>query len=104
MSQNEIHVEDKGTTFTVTLYDGSSVVDISAVESIYFKFKKPDSTIHTATATLTTSGTDGVSEFTVNTTTILDQDGTWMLQAVFNFSTTSYSSDIYEFRVYPNLE
>ena len=103
MSADEIRVGDKGTQFQVTLYDGTSVVDISASTSRTFEFKMPTQTVFTVTASLSGSGTSGALTYTVDTTTVLAIDGKWKMQAVINFASSRFRSDIYEFRVHPNL-
>ena len=103
MSADEIRVGDKGTQFQVTLYDGTSVVDISASTARVFEFKMPTGTVSTVTASLSGSGTSGVITYTVDTTTTFAVDGKWKLQARVTFATSSFRSDIYEFRVHPNL-
>lgn len=103
MSADEIHVGDKGTQFTVTLYDGTSVVDLSASTGLTVEFKKPDGTIVTGTTSITGSGTAGTFTFTADTTTTWAADGKWRMQVVASFSTSKFRSDIYEFRVFPNL-
>lgn len=103
MSADEIHVGDKGTQFTVTLYDGTSVVDLSAATNISLEFKLPTGTVATSTGTITGSGTAGMFSFTVDTSTTWAVDGKWRMQAVVSFSSSKFRSDIYEFRVFPNL-
>lgn len=103
MSADEIHVGDKGTQFVVTLYDGTTVVDISTSSARTLEFKMPTGTVFTVTATLSGSGTSGAMSYTIPTTTTLATDGRWKLQAVVEFATSKFRSDIYEFRVYPNL-
>lgn len=103
MSADEIHVGDKGTQFNVTLYDGTSVVDISLATAKTFEFQRPDGTTTTLTASFTGSGTAGGLTYTIDTTTTLDTDGKWKLQAVVTFASSKFHSDITEFRVHPNL-
>lgn len=103
MSADEIHVGDKGTQFTVTLYDGTSIVDLSAATNISLEFKLPAGTIVTGTASIIGSGTAGQFMFTADTSTTWSADGKWRMQAVVSFSASKFRSDIYEFRVFPNL-
>ena len=42
---SEIHVNDIGTRFLVTVKDGSDVVDISSATSLAINFRKPDDSI-----------------------------------------------------------
>jgi hypothetical protein len=103
MSADEIHVGDKGTRFAITVYDGTTAVDISASTARTLEFRKPDGTIFTATAALTTGGTDGGMYYDVPTTTTLDQSGRWKMQGVVSFSGSVFHTDVYPFLVEPNL-
>lgn len=103
MSANEIHVGDKGTVFNVTLYDGTSVVDISTATAKTLEFKMPTNTVFTVAAAFVGSGTAGGISYTVDTTTVLAIDGKWKMQAVITFANSKFRSDIYEFRVFSNL-
>lgn len=109
MAADEIHVGDIGTVFTITIYDGTTAVDISSASftstARQLLFRKPDGTISTQTAALTSGGTNGSLSFTAPST-LFDSDGTWKVQAVLMLgtSTATYHSDIYIFRVYPNLQ
>lgn len=103
MSADEIHVGDKGTRFSVTLYDGTTAVDISDSTARTLEFRRPDGTIFTASATMSGTGSGGSMYYDLPTTTTLDQDGTWKVQAVVDYPTSRFHSDIYAFIVYPNL-
>ena len=59
MPANEIHLDDVGTKFLVTVKDGSSVVDISSAGTKQILIKKPSGTKLTKTATFNSDGTDG---------------------------------------------
>jgi hypothetical protein len=104
MSQDEIHVGDKGTAFNVTLYDGTTAVDISLATSKVFVFEKPSGTKMSVTATVSGTGSLGTMTWSVPTTTTIDEDGEWRLQAKVGFSDSSYHTDITRFTVYPNLD
>lgn len=105
MSVNEIHVGDC-TVFKPTIYDGSSVVDISSATttSLLLFFKKPGGSVTTQTASFVTTGSDGALKFTASAS-LLDSDGLWQLQAKVTLGTTTsvFYSDVYKFQVYPNL-
>lgn len=102
MSQNEIHLLDSGTVFTMTLYDGSSVFDISGATGVAVVFQSPVGTSSTVSAHIVGSGTSGAINYTTTSTTF-PVDGTWKVQAVVTFATSKFYSDINSFRVYPNL-
>lgn len=103
MSQNEIHIGDKGTVLRATIKDSGTAIDISSASSLYFIFKKPGGTAFTVTASYVNAGTDGSIQYTIPTTTTLDEAGKWQLQAKIEFSSTQFHSDIYEFTVFKNL-
>jgi hypothetical protein len=103
MSADEIRVGDKGTQFNVTLYDGTSVVDLSASTARTFEFRMATGTVFTVTASLVGSGTSGGLTYTVDTTTVLAVEGKWKLQARVLFAASQFRSDISEFRVFSNL-
>ena len=59
MPANEIHLNDVGTKFLVTIKDGSSAVNISSASTKEIIIQKPSGTKITATATFDSDGTDG---------------------------------------------
>lgn len=103
MSANEIHVGDVGTVFTATLKDSGTAVDISNASTKYFLLRQPGGTTSTVTANFTTSGTDGVLNFT-STSSHFDQMGLYRLQAFINDGTNQWHTDIFRFNVFANLE
>ena len=102
MSANEIHVDDIGTIFRVTLMDGDVIVDISTATTKQLIFKKSDSTIVTQTAAFTTDGSDGQIQYTTLEDD-LDIAGVWRLQAFVIMPTGEWSSDFGPFVVFENL-
>lgn len=103
MAANEIHVNDIGTTFSVTVVDEYSVVvDLSGVLTKQLLFKKPGGTILTKNASFVTDGTDGKIKY-LSQSGDLDQYGKWSLQAFVDFGDTEWYSDIHKFTVYKNV-
>ena len=103
MAANEIHFNDIGTILTITLYDGTNIVDISAAEIVKtIIFGKPDGTSVSHTGTYTTDGTDGKMYYTT-VDGDLDQRGWWKVQAKIVDSTGTWSSDIGNFEVHENI-
>lgn len=104
---DEIHVGDIGTTIRATILDSSTAVDLSSstFTAISFVFKEPGGTSTTQTATgFGASGTDGVVDFTVSSTTFFSTAGAWEVQAIIGIaSTTTWHSDIKKFIVHKNL-
>ena len=104
MSANEIHQEDIGTAFTVTIKEDAAIVDISsATVTKQIKFKKPSDTVITKNAVFVTDGTDGKMRWTTTATDDLDESGKWYLQGYIAITGFTGHSDIGDFMVYDNL-
>ena len=102
MSVNEIHKNDIGTILRVTIYDGSTIVDISTATTKTIYLRKPNGVILTKTAVFYTDGSDGIIQYIVQSTD-LDQDGTWGIQAYIVLSDGSWRTDMSTFIVYRNI-
>lgn len=104
MAANEIHKGDEGTKFSITLYDGSSVKDISyATVSKQVIFKKPSGGIATKTGVFETDGTDGILTYTT-VDGDLDEVGHWKIQVRLAGPASDRRTDIGSFIVHENLE
>ncbi len=103
MPRGEIHVDDVGTNFVVTI-EGETclVLDISSASTKNLIFRKPDGTLLTKPATFVTDGTDGQIKYTF-VAGDLDQHGKWSVQAFIDYGSTEWYSDIAKFTVYNNL-
>ncbi|RLA38665.1 MAG: hypothetical protein DRR06_20380 [Gammaproteobacteria bacterium] len=103
IEENEIHLNDVGTVFEVTLVESDVVVDISTATTLTIKFKKSDgATVMTKTASFSTDGTDGRLQYT-SVADDLDQTGPWKLQAYVIMPSWTGHSSIGEFEVFRNL-
>ncbi|HMU74537.1 MAG TPA: hypothetical protein PKD69_02095 [Elusimicrobiota bacterium] len=102
MAANEIHKGDIGTVFTVTVKEGSVVVDLSSSTAKQIKFRKRSGSILTKTASFVTDGTDGKIKYTTIAGD-LDESGPWSIQAVLTFGTNVWSTDIKPFTVHHNV-
>lgn len=102
MAINEIHVNDIGTVFKLTVKDDTSVVDLSSNTGLTVILKKPSNAKLEKSAVLTNSGTDGLIEYTVAEGDI-DESGTWQIQAKVQISDGTFYSDIHTFKVHRNL-
>jgi hypothetical protein len=98
----EIHNGDIGTIFELTVYDGSTVVDLSSALELKIIFGKPSGATLTKDASLVTDGTDGKIEYTTVNGDI-DEDGYWTLQVYIRLATGNWRSNIIDFKVYENL-
>ena len=98
----EVHKDDIGTVFLVTLYDGSTALDVSGAIVKQIVFQDADGTVTTQTATFTTDGTDGKIQYT----TIADDlsvVGKWKIQGYVQLASGQWKSNVGNFRVYSNL-
>ena len=102
MSANEIHVDDIGTLFTLTLRDGDDPVDISAATEKVIIFQKPNNSRVEKTATFFSDGTDGKIKYTTISGD-LTPAGLWRLQARVVVPAGTWHSDVYNFIVHPNI-
>lgn len=102
MAANEIHLGDIGTKFRCTIYNGSSIVDVSSASVKQIVFQKPDGTDLTVNASFETDGTDGVIYY-LTVSGDLSQIGLWSLQGYIEIATGKFHSDIKNFKVYRNL-
>jgi hypothetical protein len=102
MAANEIHINDIGTVFTITVKDGSSVVDISSASTKQVIIKKPGGTKLTKDSAFVTDGTDGQMKYTI-VSGDLDETGTYKLQGYLIISDGTFYTDITSFKVYRNL-
>lgn len=102
MAANEIHVDDIGTEFLVTIQANDTFVDISSATTKQFIFQKPDCSKLTKAVSFDSDGTDG--KLSYNTTSgDIDSAGTWKLQALVVLTSGTYHSEITSFKVHPNL-
>jgi len=99
----EIHQNDIGTVFKVTVQNGSgTAVDVSGATTKQLIFRKPDGTNDTQSATFFTDGTDGILTYTTISGDI-DTIGAWQIQANLVLASGTFLSDIAEFAVHENL-
>ena len=102
MAANEIHINDVGTQFLVTVTDGTSAVDISSATTKQLIFKKPSGAKLTKAAAFNTDGTDGKIRYNVAADD-LDEVGSYKLQGKVVISDGTFYTDITTFKVYRNL-
>jgi len=102
VSSEEIHKNDVGTVFELTVKDGSSTVNLSSATKKQIIFSKPDATTSTKTASFKTDGTDGILSY-VTVAGDLDQSGDWQVQAYVEITSGKWHSDVATFTVYDNL-
>ena len=105
-SEEELHYNDIGTVFLITMNDcvsgTSTVLDISGASSLEIILKSPSGVSSTKTASLNTDGTDGKMKYTTEDGD-LNEVGTWRIQAKAAFGSSIFRSNIKTFKVYENL-
>ena len=102
MAANEIHVNDVGTQFLVTVTDGSSAVYISSATTKELIVKKPSGTKLTKATAFSTDGTDGKMKYNIGSDD-LDEAGSYKLQGKVVISDGTFYTDIHTFKVHRNL-
>ena len=99
----EIHKNDIGTVFRLTLKDNGSAVDISSASATKdIIFKKPSGLIVTQGASFTSDGTDGKIQY-ASVAGDLDEVGHWEMQASVVITAGTFKSEIEGFQVKRNL-
>ena len=78
MAKNEIHLNDIGTIFEVTVQDDGVIVDISGATTKEIIFKKSRGEVLTKAAVFSTDGVDGKMRY-VAVAGDLDERGQWEL-------------------------
>ena len=93
-------VGNVGTVFRAKVVDqDGKPVDISAASTLTFKWKAPDGTVDSHTASLSTDGTDGLCQYTTTSAADLDQAGTWEWQVFADWGTNEWHSSTKTFDV-----
>lgn len=95
----EIHKNDINTAFRVTINEDGQAVDLNTATTKQLKFKKPDRSTLTKTATLYNDST--LQYLTVDGD--LNQIGDWTVQAFVAIGSGSWHSDTHRFTVYENI-
>lgn len=102
---SEIHKDDIGTRFLITVKDDGLPVNISGVSggSVHqISFRKPSDTVIDRNATLKDYGISGVM-FYDTIAGDLDEAGLYKLQAKVIVPSGTFFTDIFSFKVHPNI-
>ena len=102
MAANEIHMNDVGTRFLVTVTDGTSAVDISSATTKQLIFQKPSGTKLTKATAFTNDGTDGKMQYNI-VSEDFDEAGSYKLQGKVVISDGTFYTDKHTFKVHRNL-
>ncbi len=99
---SEIHVDDVGTRFLITVKENGSGVDISSAEALSIFIRKPDDTLIARSGTLNSDGTDGKMYYDTASGD-LNAAGHYKLQGRVSLSSSTYYTTIYNFQVHCNV-
>ena len=101
---SEVHLNDIGTRFKVTVNDDGVPVDLSSASALQISFRKPDDTIIDRTGSTLGDGssTSGVMYYD-SVAGDLDAAGNYKLQGKVTLSAGTYYTDIHTFKVHCNL-
>lgn len=99
----EIHKNDVGTIFRVTMKDGDTAVDISTATTKRLIFTKPDGVKVNKNTSFYTDGVDGIMQYTTTASGDLDVCGNWRIQGYVALPSGSWHTDIVSFKVHDNL-
>ena len=103
MSAPQIHTDDWGTMFEVTVVDqDGDVADISGATAKVFRFKDPSGNTVDKGADFVTDGSDGKIKYVTQDGDI-DEVGDWKLQAIVTLPSGEWFSEILAFPVLQNL-
>tara|TARA_Y100000004_G_C8856006_1_gene386857 strand:- start:57 stop:371 length:315 start_codon:yes stop_codon:yes gene_type:complete len=102
---SEIHKDDVGTRFLITVKDDGNLVNISGVDgsSVHqINIRKPSDVVINRNATLQDFGISGVM-FYDTIAGDLDEAGFYKLQAKVVIPSGTYFTDVYTFKVHSNI-
>ncbi len=99
---SEVHLNDIGTVFELTIKDGTVVVDVSGQTTMEVIFLSPGGTRTAKGASFKTNGTDGVIQYTT-VADDLNEEGRWQIQGHVVLAAGDWKTDLDEFVVHRNL-
>tara|TARA_R110002020_G_scaffold103752_15_gene243186 strand:+ start:690 stop:1001 length:312 start_codon:yes stop_codon:yes gene_type:complete len=101
---SEIHQNDVGTRFLVTVKDDGVLVNVSGATLRQINIKKPDDSVLNRTASIISdwSAVSGVMYYDT-VAGDLDEAGQYKLQAKVAIPSGTYYTDVYSFKVHCNI-
>ena len=101
---SEIHQDDVGTRFLMTVKDGSDLVNISGATSLRVDIRKPSDTLINRLASRFDDGSS-ISGVMYYDTVVgdIDEVGNYKLQGVVTLPSGTYHTDIHTFKAHCNL-
>ena len=101
---SEIHQDDIGTRFLVTVQDDSVAVDLTAATLKQLNFRKPDDTVLNRTASGLGGGSESSGIMYYDTVAgDLDAVGVYKMQGKVSIPSGTFYTDVYTFKVHSNL-
>jgi uncharacterized protein involved in high-affinity Fe2+ transport len=98
----EFHVGDVGTALIATILDNGTAMPLATATTLQYILRKPSGTEVTKTALLYTDGSDGKIKY-ITVAGDFDEAGHYKIQAYIVNPSGNWYTEIYTFRVYPNL-
>lgn len=99
---SEIHVDDVGTRFLITIKEDDVAIDISTATSISIYIKRPDDSMLGRNGTIS-DGPNGQLYYDIQAGEFNDA-GLYKLQGRVSIGSSTYYTSIYNFQVHCNVE
>lgn len=99
---SEIHVDDVGTRFLITIKEDDEIVDISDADVINIYIKRPDDSLLARIGTIV-DGPNGLLYYDIQAGE-LNEAGLYKLQGRVSIGNATYYTTIYNFQVHCNVE
>ena len=101
---SEIHQDDIGTRFLVTVQDDSVAVDLTAATLKQLNFRKPDDTVLNRSALGLGGGSESSGIMYYDAVAgDLDAVGVYKMQGKVSIPSGTFYTDVYTFKVHSNL-
>jgi hypothetical protein len=100
---SDLHVQDTGTVFELTVVDAGVAIDLSQASAMTILFRKPSGELMVKDAEYVSDGADGKIQY-ITTQDDLDERGKWLLQGRVALPTGAWSTSIESFVVQLNLD
>lgn len=102
-NKDHIQVGAKHLAIKLQIREGNNALDISSASGLMMIIEKPDDTLISASASLFSTGTDGIIVYYTSGSTDLDQAGEYNAQAYLRMPDFEGYTTPVTFTVYPNL-
>lgn len=100
----EIHEDDVGTRFQITVMDDGSTVDLTNASVRQLTFRKPDGTTFSRTASIFGDGSESSGVMYYDSVSgDLDTPGRWKIQGKVSLTSGTYFTNVADFQVECNI-